>query len=88
MREYEEKQLREAKEHEAQVLELQAQQAKVRSRQQFVRREDLPGAIEKLQAQIRADEDELAKKSAQQAEAKAEVGRRQWLRERATRGCL
>jgi structural maintenance of chromosome 1 len=54
-------------------LELQAQQAKVRSRQQFVRREDLPGAIEKLQAQIRADEDELAKKSAQQAEAKAEV---------------
>ena len=73
VREYEEKQLREAKEHEAQVLELQAQQAKVRSRQQFVRREDLPGAIEKLQAQIRADEDELAKKSAQQAEAKAEV---------------
>ena len=35
VREYEEKQLREAKEHEAQVLELQAQQAKVRSRQQL-----------------------------------------------------
>ena len=40
--------LREAKEREANVLELRAQEAKIRSQLQFEARKDLPGAIEKL----------------------------------------
>eukprot|EP00316_Scyphosphaera_apsteinii_P022800 CAMPEP_0119313214 /NCGR_PEP_ID=MMETSP1333-20130426/28260_1 /TAXON_ID=418940 /ORGANISM="Scyphosphaera apsteinii, Strain RCC1455" /LENGTH=1316 /DNA_ID=CAMNT_0007317997 /DNA_START=36 /DNA_END=3986 /DNA_ORIENTATION=- len=73
VREYEEKTLREVKEKEAQVLELQSQEAKLKSKLQFEQRKDLPGAIQKLQASIATEEEKLAAKKAQQAKAETAI---------------
>ena len=65
--------LREAKEREANVLELRAQEAKIRSQLQFEARKDLPGAIEKLKGTIADDEATLERKLARQAELEKEA---------------
>jgi structural maintenance of chromosome 1 len=71
VREYEAKQLVEAQQKEARLLELQAQESKLHSRLQFEQRKDLPRAVEKLRASVAEDEALLSAKRAEQAKAEA-----------------
>mmetsp|Transcript_13773 Transcript_13773/g.37285 ORF Transcript_13773/g.37285 Transcript_13773/m.37285 type:complete len:1277 (-) Transcript_13773:524-4354(-) len=71
VREYEQKQLVEAQEKEKRILELQAQESKLRSCLQFEQRKDLPRVIEKLRVAVAEDEASLRAKKAEQAKADA-----------------
>ena len=68
VREYEQKQLKDAQEKEAHILELQAHLAKLRSQLQFEQRKDLARAMKKLEATVAADEAALEQKKAEQDE--------------------
>ena len=68
VREYEQKQLKDAQEKEAHILELQAHLAKLRSQLQFEQRKNLASAMKKLEATVAADEAALEQKKAEQDE--------------------
>ena len=64
VREYEESTLRQAREREAELLELKQQQSKLQARVQLEQRRDLPAAAKKLEISIAEDEKHIAKRQA------------------------
>jgi len=82
VRDYEEKQLREAKEKEARLLELKTQQGRLQSKLNFEKKKDLPGAMRKLQASVASDAELLSEKEKEKAKLEEKTDK---LKEQATK---